>query len=164
MLQSFADNIAASGLNRWIAETYWLWPVLEIVHFIGLSLMFGALLTIDARLLGMFGTHDADAGSGKRLARLVWIGFCVNLASGTLFFIGDPMRYSINIGFQLKMLLILIAGLNLVVFQLRAQPLMADRDPASPAPAGARLVAAFSLLIWVGVLLLGRLIPYVGTG
>ena len=162
MLQSFASNIADSGLNRWIAETYWLWPVLEIIHFIGLSIMLGSLLIIDARLLGMLRTWDA--GSVKKLVPLVWVGFCINLASGTIFFVGDPMRYAINIGFQLKMLLILLAGLNVLVYELQVRLMAAGRDAAARMPAGARLAAAASLAIWAGVLLLGRLIPYVGTG
>lgn len=161
MFQSLASSIADSGLNQWIAETYWLWPVLEIFHFIGLSIMLGALLIIDARLLGMLRTYDA--GSVKRLVPLAWVGFCINLASGTMFFVGDPMRYSINIGFQLKMLLILIAGLNVVVYQLQVRPQLTGWNTVSM-PTVARLVAIVSLATWGGVLLLGRLIPYVGTG
>ncbi len=161
MFQSFVTSIADSGLNRWIAETYWLWPVLEIIHFIGLSIMLGALLIIDARLLGMLRTYDTQ--SIKRLVPLVWFGFCINLASGTMFFVGDPMRYSINIGFQLKMLLILVAGLNVVVYQLQVRPQLTGWNTVSM-PTIARLVAIASLATWGGVLLLGRLIPYVGTG
>lgn len=161
MFQSLASSIADSGLNQWIAETYWLWPVLEIFHFIGLSIMLGALLIIDARLLGMLRTYDA--GSVKRLVPLVWVGFCINLASGTMFFVGDPMRYSVNIGFQIKMLLILIAGLNVVVYQLQVRPQLTGWNTVS-VPTIARLVAIASLVTWGGVLLLGRLIPYVGTG
>ena len=161
MFQSLASSIADSGLNQWISETYWLWPVLEIFHFIGLSIMLGALLIIDARLLGMLRTYDA--GSVKRLVPLVWVGFCINLASGTMFFVGDPMRYSVNIGFQIKMLLILIAGLNVVVYQLQVRPQLTGWNTVS-VPTIARLVAIASLVTWGGVLLLGRLIPYVGTG
>ncbi len=161
MFQSLASSIADSGLNQWTAETYWLWPVLEIFHFIGLSIMLGALLIIDARLLGMLRTYDA--GSVKRLVPLVWVGFCINLASGTMFFVGDPMRYSINIGFQIKMLLILVAGLNVVVYQLQVRPQLIGWNTVSM-PTIARLVAIASLATWGGVLLLGRLIPYVGTG
>ena len=161
MLQSLASSIADSGLNRWIAETYWLWPVLEIVHFIGLSIMLGALSIIDARLLGMLGTYDA--GSVKRLVPLVWVGFFINLASGAMFFAGDPMRYSVNIGFQLKMLLILVAGLNVVVYQFQVRPQLTGWNTVSMSVT-ARFVAIVSLAAWGGVLLLGRLSPYVGTG
>ena len=70
MIQSLASRIADSSLNQWISETYWLWPVLEIIHFVGLSIMFGALLVIDARLMGLL--RSFDAVSVKRLCR--WSG------------------------------------------------------------------------------------------
>ncbi len=162
MFRSFASNLADSSLNQLISETVWLWPVLEIIHFIGLSILLGALLIIDMRLLGLF--KSFDAASVNRLAPLAWIGFLFNLITGALFFIGDPVRYSVNIGFQLKMLLILIAGVNLVAYQLQVRPLMAGWNSGSPTTPVAKAIAATSLLAWTGVLLLGRLIPYVGTG
>ncbi len=161
MFQSFASSIADSAMNQWIAETIWLWPVLEIIHFIGLSILLGALLVIDLRLLGMFRIYDA--AEVKRLVPLVWLGFFINLASGTMFFIGDPMRYAVNIGFQLKMLLILLAGLNVIVYQLQVRPQLTGWNTLT-IPTVAKLVAITSLATWAGVLLLGRLIPYVGTG
>jgi hypothetical protein len=80
--------------------------------------------------------------STHRLLPWAVIGFVMNLVSGFLFFMGDPGRYSINIGFQIKMVLVLVAGLNVLIFAL----------------------AWVSLAAWTGVLLLGRLIPYIGTG
>lgn len=162
MLQSFASTIADSSLNQWISDTYWLWPVLEIAHFMGLSMLLGALLIIDVRLLGMLRNFDAEPV--KQLAPLAWVGFLINFSTGTLFFVGDPMRYSVNIGFQLKMLLILIAGLNLVVYQIQVRPHRSGWNAASSTTTVARVVAVTSLMTWAGVLLLGRLIPYVGTG
>ena len=159
MLASFASAIADSSLNQWISGTIWLWPVLEILHFIGLSLMFGSLLIIDLRLLGML--RMLESGAVQRLTPMVWCGFCINLATGSLFFIGDPMRYSVNIGFRLKMLLILLAGLNMVAYHLQVRPLLSGWGSLSSTNATTRLVALASLLIWTGVLLLGRLIPYV---
>lgn len=162
MLRSIANSLADSSLNQWISDTYWLWPMLEIFHFLGLSILLGAMLVIDLRLLGLL--RGFDAGQIKRLVPLAWTGFIVNFVTGSLFFVGDPVRYTINIGFRLKMLLILLAGLNVVVYQLQVKPLMVGWSTISPTTPVARLVAATSLLIWAGVLLLGRLIPYVGTG
>lgn len=162
MFRNFASALADSSLNQWIAETYWLWPVLEIFHFIGLSLLFGALLFIDLRLLGFL--RMLEAGILRRLTPLVWFGFLINLVTGSLFFVGDPLRYAVNIGFQLKMLLILAAGLNMLVYQLQVRPLLTDWGAGPPTTPMTRLVAFASLLIWTAILLLGRLIPYVGSG
>ena len=162
MFRNFASALADSSLNQWISETYWLWPVLEIFHFIGLSLLFGALLLVDLRLLGFL--RMLEAGLLQRLTPLVWIGFLINLVTGLLFFIGDPLRYAVNIGFQLKMLLILAAGLNVLAYQLQVRPLLSDWGAGPSTTPTTRTVAFASLLIWTAILLLGRLIPYVGSG
>ncbi len=162
MFRNFASALADSSLNQWISETYWLWPMLEILHFIGLSLLFGALLLVDLRLLGFL--RMLEAGMLRRLTPLVWSGFLINLVTGSLFFIGDPLRYAVNIGFQLKMLLILAAGLNVLAFQLQVRPLLSDWGAGPSTTPMTRLVAFASLLIWTAILLLGRLIPYVGSG
>ncbi len=162
MFRNFASALADSSLNQWISETYWLWPVLEIFHFIGLSLLFGALLPVDLRLLGFL--RMLEAGMLQRLTPLIWTGFLINLVTGSLFFIGDPLRYAVNIGFQLKMLLILAAGLNVLAYQLQVRPLLFDWGAGPSTTPTTRMVAFASLLIWTAILLLGRLIPYVGSG
>jgi hypothetical protein len=151
-----------SALNQWIQDTYWLWPVLEILHFMGLSLLLGGLLVMDLRLAGHFRGFELEAT--HRLLPVVFIGFGLNLVTGILFFYGDPMRYSINIGFQIKMLLVGIAGLNALLYYWKVRPLLSALDSDSEPPPLARAVAYTSLAVWGVVLLCGRLIPYVGTG
>lgn len=154
---TFLAQLAAdSSLNTLIANTYWLWPVLEIAHFIGLSLLFGGLLIVDLRMLGFFVSIEQE--KVYRLLPLVIIGFVINLISGVLFFFGDPGRYSINIAFKIKMTLVVVAGINALVYHYAIQP------SASKAPQWQKLSAAASLSAWLGVLLFGRLIPYIGTG
>ena len=92
------------------------------------------------------------------------MGFFINLTTGMLFLIGDPARYAVNIGFQIKMLLILIAGLNALWFAVKISPILIDWDPYGDTPSAAKISAYVSLSAWFGILLLGRLIPYVGTG
>lgn len=151
-----------SALNQWIQDTYWLWPVLEILHFMGLSLLLGGLLVMDLRLAGHFRGFELEAT--HRLLPVVFIGFGLNLVTGILFFYGDPMRYSINVGFQIKMLLVGIAGLNALLYYWKVRPLLSTLESDSEPPPVARAVAYTSLAVWGVVLLCGRLIPYVGTG
>jgi hypothetical protein len=162
MFDFFARIALDSALNNWIAATYWLWPVLEIIHFIGLSLLLGGLIVIDLRLAGHFRAMDLVAT--HRLLPLVFLGFGLNLTTGILFFYGDPMRYSINIGFQIKMMLVVIAGLNALLYYWKVNPFIQDWSSDTRPPPIARFVAYTSLAVWTGVLLSGRLIPYVGTG
>ena len=77
---------------------------------------------------------------------------------------GDPARYTANIGFRWKMVLVLIAGLNALWFWIRINPVMKTWEPHADAPFVAKAMAWISLGSWFAVLLLGRLIPYIGTG
>ena len=161
-MEAFAESIVGGSLNVWIQATYWLWPIMEISHFIGLSLLLGGLLVIDLRMAGHFRSFDPTVT--HRLLPFVLIGFGINLLTGILFFYGDPVRYSINIGFQIKMGLVVLAGLNAVFYYWKVGPVMYCWDANTPSPPIAKFVAYTSLALWTGILLCGRLIPYVGTG
>jgi hypothetical protein len=160
MWNQLANFALDSSLYQWISATYWLWPVLEILHFIGLSLLFGGLLLVDLRMLGCF-TSIAQARV-NRLLPLVLLGFAINLVTGILFYFGDPGRYSANIAFKIKMALIVVAGCNAALHHIlivrAAQASAIAEQPLQ------KLSASVSLAAWLGVLLFGRLIPYIGTG
>ena len=127
MLESFAYSIVDSSLTEWIQLTYWLWPVMEIIHFIGLSLLLGGLIVVDLRLAGHF--RALNLAATHKLLPLVLVGFGLNLTTGVLFFYGDPLRYSVNIGFQIKMVLVALAGLNALLYYWKIKPAMATWDP-----------------------------------
>ena len=153
----------ASQLSQWIQATYWLWPVLEIIHFFGLTLLMGGLIIVDLRLIGFFPTINLQGV--KKLLPFVIFGFLLNLITGILFVYGDPSRYAINIGFQIKLILILLAGCNAAIYHLRVESYVQDLESSSRRPPlTIKLVGLTSLSLWTAVLLLGSLIPYVGTG
>jgi len=158
-----------NGLD-WIAENLgpimltlpWTWPIFETLHFFGLCMLLGGLIVIDLRLLGYnkliptVASHD--------LLPIVYTGLAINTITGIGFFIGDPHRYFINISFQLKMLLYVIAGLNALWYQFKLSPRIDALPSGAELPSEARIAGAMSLGLWFGVLILGRLIPYLGTG
>jgi hypothetical protein len=156
-------SIEATSIHAWVNGVAWLWPVLEILHFIGLSMLLGSMLVIDLRLAGFY-RKSINIVLTHKFLPFACLGFALNLVTGALFFFGDPARYTANIGFRWKMILVLIAGLNALWFWWKINPLMktwkADVNP----PILAKFIALVSLGTWFGVLLLGRLIPYVGTG
>lgn len=161
-MQGFVNAVEGSAINDWILSSAWLWPGLEILHFIGLSLLLGSLLVIDLRLAGFF--RRIDIGATHKLLPWTFIGFSLNLITGILFVLGDPARYTANIGFRIKMLLVLLAGLNALWFYWKINPVMQSWGPHDDTPPLAKVIAFVSLATWTGVLLLGRLIPYIGTG
>ncbi len=161
-MESIVEWMTATALNTWVNGSAWVWPTLETLHFFGLCLLLGSLLIIDMRMIGWF--KRIDIGATHALLPLVFIGFVINLGTGTLFLFGDPGRYVINIAFQLKMLLVILAGLNALLFYWKIDPVMAGWGAHDGTPAIAKFVGAASLVFWFGVLAFGRLIPYMGTG
>ena len=163
MIETLTNEIMASQLSEWIQATYWLWPVLEIIHFFGLTLLLGGLIIVDLRMIGFFPTINLQGV--KKLLPFVIFGFLLNLITGIFFIYGDPSRYAINIGFQIKLILILLAGCNAAIYHFRVESYVLDLGSSSRRPPlTIKLVGLTSLGLWTAVLLLGRLIPYVGTG
>ena len=162
MIEALTEEMMASNLTQWIQATYWLWPILEIFHFFGLTLLMGGLIIVDLRMIGFLSYIGLE--EVKKLLPLVIFGFLVNLITGVLFLFGDPSRYSINIGFQIKMILVLLAGCNAAIYHLKVEPLFSNLNLTDRLPLAIKIAGFTSLTLWAGVLLLGRLIPYVGTG
>jgi hypothetical protein len=154
--------ILGTSINAWMLNTPWAWPISEIVHFIGLSILLGSMLLIDVRLAGYW--RSISLSAVHRLLPWAVLGFAINLITGTLFFFGDPERYVANIGFKIKMVLVVIAGLNAIYFKLKIDADMASWGADDDSTTQAKAVAYISLVSWFGVLLFGRLIPYIGTG
>ena len=152
----------SSPTHLWMVEHNWTTMVLEIIHFFGLCLLIGGLLLIDLRMLGWFRVVSVKAFDS--LLPLVIIGFGLNFVSGVLFVFYDPGRYLINIGFQVKMVLVCLAGLNAFVYYWKIHPNIDVWSEHENFPLFARVVAALSLLLWFAVLTCGRFIPYVGSG
>lgn len=151
-----------NNFGGWVNFLPWSWPVAETLHFFGLCLMLGALIVIDLRMIGF--NRSIPALSVHDLLFFVFLGFGINLITGILFFVGDPHRYAVNIAFQIKMALVVLAGINAFYYQVKIAPDMETWTEETVSPVNAKVVGATSLLLWFGVLIYGRLIPYIGTG
>ena len=161
-MEIFVNAIEGSAVNSWVMGSAWLWPLMEILHFMGLSLLLGSLLVIDLRLAGYL--RQINIAETHKLLPLVFIGFGLNFVTGFLFLMGDPARYMANIGFWWKMFLVVVALLNALWFKMKISPVMANWSPHADTLPVAKVIGWLSLGSWFGVLLLGRLIPYIGTG
>jgi hypothetical protein len=159
---SFLKPIHDSAIAETIRFSPWIFPALETSHFIGLCLLVGAMILVDLRLLGVL--HKGSVKSVLRFTHLAMAGFAINLLSGIGFFISNPENYAQNPLFWAKMTLVLLAGLNVLWFELaERQPLLALPDSAM-LPARTRIVAGLSLALWCGIIVLGRLLPLLGIG
>jgi hypothetical protein len=161
MIESIIELLEANSVNAFVVGHIWVWPMMEIFHFVGLCLVLGSLLVIDLGLMGVI-KHISPSAT-HTLMRAVLIGFGLNLLTGVLFVIGDPSRYFINISFQIKMVLIIFAALNALWYIKKIAPKLEEKNEFT-AVMETKIVGFLSLLCWFGVLIFGRLIPYIGTG
>ena len=149
--------IRDTWLGATVRESRWIFASGEILHFVGLSLLVGGILIVDLRLLGFI--RRVPIRAALAFLPFVIAGFLINLLTGIVFFSADPMMYWPSPAFKLKMFLILLAGLNALVFIVMAQrKTLSLRDDESTGTL-AKVTAGVSLSLWLCVLLLGRLLP-----
>ena len=137
----------------------WLWPASETIHFIGLCMLFIVVLIVDLRLLGM-----AKGLSFKALYQLLpvgMLGFTLNLITGLLFFLAAPGQYVNNVEFHRKILLIILAGFNVLYFMLVDETWTVGPD--DDAPLRTKVAAASAIFLWVGILYYGHMLPFLGN-
>lgn len=146
--------ISETALADWVVASPYLWPALESIHFVSLCVLFGSLLIIDLRLVGFY--RQRCTAIVERLVGVSLIAFSVNLATGVLFFFGNTFKYVGNAAFELKLILIFIAGLNAIFYKLRLSYITDTNDVT----AGSRIVGYLSLLLWAGVIVCGRMITF----
>lgn len=140
----------------------WLWPVFEIMHYAGMSLIIGLIGALDLRILGLF--RSVPVGAFRSFVPLAIIAFVANLVSGAAFVTGNATGagfYVENLSFQLKLLGLVLAFGNLLLFQLSGLERRVYAVPAGgDAPGSAKLVALVSLVAWISVIVFGRLLMY----
>jgi hypothetical protein len=158
-MDNFLIWMETSALGQSMRESVWLFPMAEILHFIGLSLLIGSLMVVDLRLLGVIKEMSYDAA--YRFLPISLLGFGINMTTGFLFCFTDPFRYYPNIAFRLKMLLVLLAGLNALWFKISIYPLTMNTPEKADISKAAKTVAVLSLVFWFAVIVMGRMIPYV---
>ncbi|HUF71386.1 MAG TPA: DUF6644 family protein [Gammaproteobacteria bacterium] len=159
---SLYDWMESTPINEVVMYYRWSWPTLETLHFLGLCLLIGAVLIMDLRLIGF--QRMIPLPAVHSLMPVALAGFAINLITGLGFLFGDPRLYVVNYAFWVKMVLVVLAGLNFLLFLFKVEPRLARLGPHDATPMSAKAVGTASLVFWFGVLLYGRLLPYLGTG
>lgn len=149
----------ARKVGSFVTDTPWMWPTCETLHFVGLSLLLGVVLLVDLRVLGIM--RGVSFQSLHRLLPWAALGFGVNIGTGMLFFVGIPGQYTKNPAFYWKIGLAMLAGLNAVYFTILDEPW--SLGPKEDAPLTAKIAAASAMLLWLGVLYFGSMLPFIGN-
>jgi hypothetical protein len=156
LFNRFGDSSWSVGLH----ESRYAYDLIESVHVWTLCLFFGLAVMFDLRLLGWTMRSVPVSEVARRLLPWTVVGFVVMVISGTLLFTAIPVRSYQNIFFRTKMLMLLLAGLNVWIFHSGVYRRVATWDVASVPPRAARVAGALSLVLWVCIVLSGRMIAY----
>jgi|SRR5580658_926809 hypothetical protein len=143
-----------------IREGETLFPWIESVHVLAITFVVGSIAAVDLRLLGLASRSRAVSRVAAEILPLTWIAFAAAAATGGLLFSSKAVQYAANLSFELKIGLLLLAGINMAVFQLVTFRSIGDWDGAATPPRAARLAGGLSLILWIAIVACGRTIGF----
>jgi len=149
--------LEATTIATEIGENEILFPWIESVHVLAIVLVFGTISIVDVRLLGIASLDLPVRRVMRDVIPYTWGAFTIAAVTGSLMFASDAVHYAHNRLFQAKLVLLALAGLNMGLFHLiGARDIEHWDSKFGPTPKAARIAAALSLLLWIGVVALGR--------
>jgi hypothetical protein len=152
--------INETAFSQYLRESELAFPLTEAVHLIGLGISVGTIVWVDLRLMGKVMRDVRVTEVVSRLEPWAIAGFAVMMLSGLFLFLGKPDNYYSTSAFKLKMLLLPLAGLNVLVFHRRVFPNVAQWDGDAIPPWQGRMVGAVSMSLWLVIIVLGRWTAY----
>jgi hypothetical protein len=156
LLQSLQDTRVATAIR----EGESLFPWVECIHVLALTLVIGSIAVVDLRLIGLTSRDRSVAETMAGTLPITWCAFVIAAISGGLLFSSNATTYAHNGYFQAKMALIGLAGVNMGAYHL-----FLDRGAhtwLTPAqtPWRAKVVGAVSLCLWITIAACGRWIGF----
>ncbi|MBZ5660302.1 MAG: hypothetical protein LAO08_07820 [Acidobacteriia bacterium] len=160
-LYSICEWLEQTGVGVTVRDSTWLFPIIETVHILGIAVLVGSTSILDLRLMGLTYREQPVSKLAWRFLPWAWVGFLIQVITGGLLFASEATKMITNLGFQIKMVLIVVAGLNALVFHLIAYQSVGKWENDRVAPLSARAAGLISILLWFGIVGFGRWIAYV---
>ncbi len=157
----FCQAVENSGVGKAVLDSSWMFPGFETIHLSAMVVLVGSISAFDLRLLGLAMRRRSVSQLAERLLPVTWTAFGVMVLTGSLIFSSQAAsRYCDNGAFQIKLLLILLAGLNMSAFHFTIYRSVGKWDTASVTPLWAKVVGSLSVLLWASVVVAGRWIGF----
>jgi hypothetical protein len=160
LLIAISQWLERTSVGAAVRNSLWLFPVIETVHIFGIILLVGATSILDLRLMGLTFRDEPVSKLARRFLPWAWAGFIIQVVTGLLLFSSEATKMVDNISFQIKILLIVVAGVNAFVFHSLAYQSVGKWDHDPVAPVSARIAGLVSILLWFGIVAAGRWIAY----
>ena len=160
LLFGLASWLDAQAWSTELHESYYLYGWIETTHVLTLTVFLGMLFIIDLRMIGVAFPRVPASTIANRLDKPMMLGFAVMVISGFILYYAIPVRTTQSIWFRIKVVLILAAGLNVLLFRRAMQQSLSSWDTDPVPPLRIRIGAWLSLGLWTGVIATGRMIAY----
>ena len=154
---ALAEAVQASAFGGWARGSSFAYPVANLLHLLGLVMLVGGIGVLDLRLFGLFRAIPV-APLWRILTPIGTVGLLLMIPSGLVLFAADASALAVSDTFRRKLILIVLALVNASAYRLIWRKHVPDWDAS--APPVARALALTSLLLWLTVAALGRLIAY----
>jgi hypothetical protein len=154
-MTDFWTSIEMLPFSARIGET-WLFPLLESIHVLTAMFVVGSILFVDLRLMGMMAIRYSAARFTAEILVWTWVSFAIAVMTGLGMFMTRAGSYVINRAFQIKLLLLGLAALNMLIFHYLGKRNTARVDTVQQRSPAALLAGGASLILWIGVTLAGR--------
>jgi hypothetical protein len=156
----FCEWLANTRGSIALHESIWVYPIVESVHVLALCLFLGLVVVLDLRLLGLTFGRTRVSEITERLLPWTTVGFALMITSGALLFYAIPVRTYHSIFFRVKVAMLLLSGLNVLIFHSTIYRTVGAWDLDAVPPIRARVAGGLSLVLWAGIVVAGRMIAY----
>ncbi|WDS37013.1 DUF6644 family protein [Pseudoxanthomonas sp.] len=160
-LQAFFERLYDLPVSQYLRESLYLFPALDVLHVLSLLLMVGSVAVVDLRLLGLAFPQLPISRLSAQVLPFSWIGALLTFSSGVLLFLPQASRIYTNPALLAKLVLLVLAGVNLVAWHLLQRRHRVAWDARRAPPWQARIAGATSLTLWLGVIVSGRMIAFI---
>lgn len=152
--------LQSTGWATAVRESLYIYPLLYTLHIFGFVVLVTSASALDLRMLG-WGMRDWPVTRVAEVA-LPWAkaGLAANVTTGFIVFASTAVNMYNNTAFRVKMVMVLIAGLNVLVFRATTYRRTGEWGERGATPRAAKLVAGGSLLIWFGIVAMSRIIGF----
>jgi uncharacterized protein DUF6644 len=159
MLQ-FTEWLSQTGFSLAIQTHEWVIPTVQSIHIAAIGVILASVFMIDLRVLGLAGRDQSLLETTGRFGPWLSGALCVLLTSGVLMIVGEPARELLAFSFWLKMFFVALGTLVAAAFQLALRRNEPHWELSITKRATTKVLALLTLLIWVFIVILGRLIAY----
>ena len=165
MISGFLNSTLWLDIEEWtiswtIGGTNWF-PLLESIHVIAAAMVVGTILWVDLRLIGVAAVQYPITTMSRELVPWTWGAFVIATITGIGMFITRAASHVLYPAFQSKMVLLVLAGLNMAYFHFKLYKDIAQCDSLAITSIQLKIAGSLSLFLWAGVMLAGRWIGHI---